>query len=111
MTYVSRTAVEDFKDDLSTFSTSMALRKVIQRSTVLLPQTTDNVILQVRHFSSSKQQNASSYKLVVVGGGAGGCSTAAKFCRDLGKGSVAVIEPLDVSFSCFFRNPKQFSLA
>ena len=37
------------------------------------------------------------YKLVVVGGGTGGCATAAKFARKLGKGQVAVVEPSDVS--------------
>ena len=49
-----------------------------------------------RHFSVTSNNDA-SYKLVVVGGGAGGCATAAKFCRYLGKGQVAIIEPSEVS--------------
>lgn len=59
-----------------------------------------------RHFSVTSNNDA-SYKLVVVGGGAGGCATAAKFCRYLGKGQVAIVEPSEVScfvafFLCFF---------
>ncbi|XP_064645090.1 sulfide:quinone oxidoreductase, mitochondrial-like [Lineus longissimus] len=38
------------------------------------------------------------YKVVVVGGGAGGCSTAARLCRQVGKGNVAVIEPADYHY-------------
>lgn len=39
---------------------------------------------------------------MVVGGGAGGCATAAKFSSKLGQGSVAVIEPADVSLTIMF---------
>ncbi|XP_076439285.1 sulfide:quinone oxidoreductase, mitochondrial-like isoform X2 [Babylonia areolata] len=73
----------------------MALRRVLQQpllrcvSQIESPST-------IRHFSLTvcKNDNDNNYKLVVVGGGSGGCSTAAKFCRELGgKGQVAVIEP------------------
>ena len=76
----------------------MALPRVIQRSVFRCLAQTD-AVLAVRHFSCSHRSNANSYKLVVVGGGSGGCSAAAKFCRDLGgKGNVAVIEPSEVSY-------------
>lgn len=68
----------------------MALSTVIrQRSTILLSQT-------VRTFSCSRRRHTESYKLVVVGGGTGGCAVAARFCRELGKGNVCVIEPAEV---------------
>ena len=57
-----------------------------------------------------------SYKLVVVGGGAGGCATAAKFSSKLSQGSVAVIEPADVSLplnvsciNCFYNEKRSFT--
>lgn len=40
----------------------------------------------------------STYKLVVVGGGAGGLSVASRFAAKLPKGSVAAVEPKDVSY-------------
>ncbi|KAK3095999.1 hypothetical protein FSP39_021834 [Pinctada imbricata] len=46
-----------------------------------------------RTFATTTALEQKKYKLVVVGGGAGGCATAAKFSRKLGKGNVAVIEP------------------
>ncbi|KAK3597937.1 hypothetical protein CHS0354_042282 [Potamilus streckersoni] len=42
--------------------------------------------------------NKKHYPLVVIGGGAGGCSVAAKFCRKLGKGKVAVVEPAEYHY-------------
>lgn len=54
-----------------------------------------------RTFSTSRRADQKSYKLVVVGGGAGGCSTASRFCRRLGKGQVAVIEPSEVILFMF----------
>lgn len=37
------------------------------------------------------------FKLVVIGAGPGGLSVASRFCRKLPEGSVAVVEPNDVS--------------
>lgn len=39
------------------------------------------------------------HKLVVAGGGTGGCAVAARACRALGQGNVAIIEPAQVSRS------------
>jgi NADPH-dependent 2,4-dienoyl-CoA reductase/sulfur reductase-like enzyme len=62
---------------------------------VLQPLRTNLRTLVVKRcFSSSSYLGADQhYRLVVVGGGSGGCATAAKFARKLGKGKVAVIEP------------------
>lgn len=49
--------------------------------------------------TSSTLQEKKNYKLLVVGGGAGGLSIASTFCRKLGKGKVAVIEPSDTHYS------------
>ncbi len=47
-----------------------------------------------------------SYTLVIVGGGSGGISVAARFARYLNivrkGGTIAVIEPQNVSFLLFF---------
>lgn len=48
----------------------------------------------VRRYSSGK--DVKHYKLVIAGGGTGGCSVAARACRALGQGNVAVIEPAEV---------------
>lgn len=48
-----------------------------------------------RQFSSNA---ASAFKLVVVGGGSAGIPVAARFAKVLPKGSVAIIEPKDVSW-------------
>ena len=84
----------------------MAFTRVFPRSAFRClshSQSQADVGSSVRHFSRSAGSN-DSYKLVVVGGGAGGCSTASNFCRLLGKGRVAVIEPSEVrkvqSFLC-----------
>lgn len=73
----------------------MAFRTTIQKWVQVFSQY-ESVIFNVRHFSCSHRQHANNYKLVVIGGGSGGCATAAKFCRELGKGSVAVIEPKEI---------------
>lgn len=58
------------------------------------------IINTCRMFSTTHHRAADqrSYKLVVVGGGTGGCSTAARFCHQLGKGKVAVIEPSETHY-------------
>lgn len=43
------------------------------------------------HIASPK--DVKHFPLVVLGGGAGGCSVAARSCRMLGSGNVAVVEP------------------
>ena len=45
----------------------------------------------------TKEHAAKHFPLVVLGGGAGGCSVAARSCRMLGSGNVAVVEPAKVS--------------
>lgn len=69
------------------------------------------IVNACRMFSTTHPRAADqrSYKLVVVGGGTGGCSTAARFCHQLGKGKVAVIEPSEVTFTylsrlCVYKN-------
>lgn len=75
----------------------MALKLVAQRSAASICQrNVASPTTATRTFSVSKQHDSESYKLVVVGGGSGGCSVAAKFCRELGKGKVAVIEPSEI---------------
>ncbi|XP_041355810.1 sulfide:quinone oxidoreductase, mitochondrial-like isoform X1 [Gigantopelta aegis] len=56
------------------------------------------ITLGTKCFSTSTVRERKSYKLVVVGGGAGGCSTAAKFARKLGKGQIAVIDPAETHY-------------
>lgn len=46
------------------------------------------------HIASPK--DVKHFPLVVLGGGAGGCSVAARSCRMLGSGNVAVVEPAKV---------------
>ena len=55
----------------------------------------------VRNYSNSAGKDVKHYKLVVAGGGTGGCSVAARACRALGAGNVAVIEPAEVSLLSF----------
>lgn len=47
------------------------------------------------------------FKLVVVGAGPGGLSVASRFCKKLSEGSVAVVEPNDVS--CNFMSFSHFN--
>ena len=74
----------------------MALTRMFPKSAGRCFHQTD-VGSVVRHFSDTEVRNG-SYKLVIVGGGTGGCATAARFCRELGRGHVAVIEPSQVRF-------------
>jgi len=46
---------------------------------------------------SLQSREKSSYKCVVIGGGAGGSGMAHKMVKRFGKGSVAVVEPQEVS--------------
>ena len=48
----------------------------------------------------TKEHAAKHFPLVVLGGGAGGCSVAARSCRMLGSGNVAVVEPAKVILYC-----------
>ena len=41
------------------------------------------------------------FPLVVLGGGSGGCSMAARACRLLGPGNVAVVDPAQVNLFPF----------
>lgn len=59
-----------------------------------------------RSFSaSSKLAHQEHYKLLIVGGGTGGLSTGSKFARELGKGSVALVDKAEwhcrYPISCF----------
>ncbi|KAK7479537.1 hypothetical protein BaRGS_00029254 [Batillaria attramentaria] len=75
----------------------MAFKLVAQRSAAAICQrSAAGATTTVRTFSLSQRNDSESYKLVVVGGGSGGCATAAKFCRELGKGNVAVVEPSEI---------------
>ena len=47
--------------------------------------------------SSASQQQKNHYSFVVVGGGTGGLAVASSLGRRFGKGSLAVIEPSEVS--------------
>ncbi|XP_048251074.1 sulfide:quinone oxidoreductase, mitochondrial-like isoform X1 [Haliotis rufescens] len=52
-----------------------------------------------RGFSTSRTSHSKKhYQLLVVGGGSGGCATAAKFARKLGKGHVAVVDPSEMHY-------------
>ena len=42
------------------------------------------------------------FPLVVLGGGSGGCSMAARACRLLGPGNVAVVDPAQVNMFSFY---------
>ena len=53
------------------------------------------IILTVRA-ASTKAKNVTHHPMVVLGGGTGGSSVAARACRILGKGNVAVVEPAQV---------------
>ena len=48
----------------------------------------------------ARARNVKHFPLVVLGGGSGGCSMAARACRLLGPGNVAVVDPAEVK--CFF---------
>lgn len=55
--------------------------------------------LSTAHFStSSRRDEKKSYKLLVVGGGCGGLATGHMFCRKLGPGKVAIIEPNETHY-------------
>jgi len=59
------------------------------------PRAAGRVLVQlVRGYSSGS--GSKHYRLVIAGGGSGGCSVAARACRALGAGNVAVIEPAQV---------------
>ena len=81
----------------------MSVNQLPYRVSSLVKKTCSPLFQQcIRHDSAkfsttSTYEKDKSYKLVVVGGGTGGCATAAMFSRKLGPGSVAVIEPSDVS--------------
>ena len=75
----------------------MALKSVFRGKKSVLKLLSERP--EIACYISSRRHASSGYKVVVVGGGTGGCSTAAKFCRSLGKGNVAVIEPSDVSYN------------
>lgn len=73
---------------------------------VLLTRLTSAAIRQSsgRGFSTSRTSHSKKhYQLLVVGGGSGGCATAAKFARKLGKGHVAVVDPSEVSLAYSLR--------
>ena len=53
----------------------------------------NNQVINLRQMCSLTH----NYKLVVVGAGAGGLSVASRFCRTLPEGSVAIVEPNEVS--------------
>ena len=55
------------------------------------------LIVSAGRASSTGTKDVKHFPLVVLGGGAGGCSVAARSCRLLGKGNVAVVEPAKVS--------------
>ncbi|XP_060582922.1 sulfide:quinone oxidoreductase, mitochondrial-like [Ruditapes philippinarum] len=52
----------------------------------------------VRKYSNTAGSDVKHYKVVVAGGGTGGCSVAARACRALGAGNVAVIEPAEYHY-------------
>lgn len=76
---------------------NMVYRLVVRvRLSLFTLQKVGRLTTPSRQFARTTHYNKESYKLVVVGGGTGGCATAARFCRRLGKGNVAVIEPSEV---------------
>lgn len=52
------------------------------------------LVQTVRRYSSAGVKH---YQVVVAGGGSGGCAVAARACRALGSGKVAVIDPAQVT--------------
>ena len=48
--------------------------------------------------TQTHQKDVKYHPVVVLGGGSGGCSMAARLCRMLGQGNVAVVEPSRVGF-------------
>ena len=50
----------------------------------------------------AQARNVKHFPLVVLGGGSGGCSMAARACRLLGPGNVAVVDPAEVK--CLFNH-------
>ena len=55
-----------------------------------------SVLLLKGRTVSTQTKDVKHFPLVVLGGGAGGCSVAARSCRMLGQGNVAVVEPAKV---------------
>jgi len=51
-----------------------------------------------RTFTCTGVRHDKHYPLVVLGGGSGGCAVAARACRALGPGKVAVVEPAKYHF-------------
>ena len=49
-----------------------------------------------------RSKDVKHYPMVVLGGGTGGCSVAARACRMLGMGNVAVVEPSQVRSSFLY---------
>jgi len=60
-------------------------------------------VVAAQRFSTAAILNNDSFRFVVAGGGAGGLAVASSLARKYGDGSVAVIEPSDVSVNvlCF----------
>ena len=56
-----------------------------------------------QRFSTAAILNNDSFRFVVAGGGAGGLAVASSLARKYGDGSVAVIEPSDVSVNVLER--------
>ena len=56
------------------------------------------LVMAVRAASTQNVVNkeVKHYPMVVLGGGTGGCSVAARACRMLGSGNVAVVDPAQV---------------
>ena len=55
-----------------------------------------SVLLMNGRSVATQSKDIKHFPLVVLGGGAGGCSVAARSCRMLGQGNVAVVEPAKV---------------
>ena len=58
------------------------------------------LVLTVRAVSTvnHRSKDVKHYPMVVLGGGTGGCSVAARACRMLGMGNVAVVDPAPVRY-------------
>ena len=54
------------------------------------------LIWSIRSASSQTAKNVKHFPMVVLGGGTGGTSVAARACRMLGNGNVAVVDPSEV---------------
>jgi len=68
---------------------------------ILYPRIVELAVKQQKSFAasvSSLNSKQRSYRVVVVGGGTSGCAVASKLASRFGKGSVAILEPSDVSF-------------